>query len=703
VNNDTHTRFAQALALHQTGRLDEAGILYEKIIASDGRHTGALTNLGFICLQRGDREGCIRLLGQSLEIIPNQPAALNVLGMALQDLNRIDQALVSYDRAVALKPDFIEAHYNRGNVLQLLNRLEEALASYDRALSLRPDLIPALGNQGVVLEKLNRPDEALASYDRALALNASHAELHNNRGNALKNLGRFEEALSSYDRALARRPDYAEAHYNRGNALQLLNRMDEALANYDRALALKPDYPYLLGTWLYGKMHCCDWEGLDSAWARVNRAIEQDRKAAAPFAILAIPSSPAQQQRCAQICIRDRFPRHPTPLWHGERYAHDRIRIGYFSSDFSDHPVSHLIAQLIEGHDRSRFEVTGFSFGTPSQDLWRRRLEKAFDRFLDVHALSDRDIATQAREREIDIAVDLNGFTKGARTGIFAMRPAPVHVNYLGYPGTLGADYMDYLIADATVIPPEQRQYYSEKIVQLPHTFQVNNTTREISDKPFSRAELGLPDGAFVFCCFNHNYKITPDAFDIWMRLLRSVTGGVLWLSGGNTAAVRNLRLEAEKRGIAPRRLVFAPRMESLAEHLARYRRADLFLDTFYYNAHTTASDALWAGLPVLTRQGDTFASRVAASLLKAVGLPELITHGPAEYENLALELATSPERLAVLREKLAVNRTTLPLFDTVRFTRDIEKAYLTMHERYQAGLAPDHIEVDSPPRAPLA
>ena len=441
-------------------------------------------------------------------------------------------------------------------------------------------------------------------------------------------------------------------------------------------------------------MHCCDWKDLDAAWNKVCDAIDLGKHASTPFFLLATPSTTAQQQRCARSGIQHRFPVHSAPLWRGERYTHYRVHIGYFSSDYRDHPVSHLIAQLIESHDRARFEVFGFSFGPSTADVWRQRLEKAFDRFLDVRTRSDREIAALARELEIDVLVDLNGFTKRARTGVFALRPAPVQVNYLGYPGTMGANYMDYLIADATVIPPEHRPYYDEKIVYLPHSFQVNNTTKAIAERPLTRAELGLPDGVLVFCCFNLNYKITPDVFDIWMRLLRAVEGSVLWLSGGSAAATHNLRLEAEQRGVSPARLVFAPRVDSLAEHLARYRQADLFLDTFYYNAHTTTSDALWAGLPVLTCLGNTFASRVAASLLTAIGLPELITHNHADYESLALELATDPERLAALQMKLEANRTTQPLFDTARFTRDIEKAYLMMHERYQAGLAAEHFVV---------
>jgi predicted O-linked N-acetylglucosamine transferase (SPINDLY family) len=693
-NGDTW--FSQALTLHQAGKLDEARKLYERILAKNDRHVSALSNLGIILLQRGHREKGIELIRRSLAIDPGQPVTVNTLGIALQTENRLSEALASFDRALALRPDYAEAHYNRGNTLLRLNRLDEAVASYDRAIALRPNFFEAHGNRGLSLENLNRLAEALASYDRALALQPDAVHPHNNRGNILKELGRLDEALASYDRALALQPDYVEAHYNRGNALQFfLHRPDEALVSYERAIDLKPDFPYLLGTWMHCKMHCCDWTNLDAAWARVKNAIDRGETVAAPFVIPAIPASPAQQQRCARICIRDRFPPRAAPLARERHISHDRVRIGYFSSDFCDHPVSHLITQLIENHDRARFEVIGFSLGPNIRDAWRERLERAFDRLVDVESRTNREVAGLARELEIDIAVDLNGFTKGARTGIFALRAAPVQVNYLGFAGTLGADYMDYLIADATVIPPEHRQYYDEKIIYLPHCFQVNNTTREVSDRPLRRAELGLPDGGFVFCCFNHNYKITPDVFDIWMRLLRATDGSVLWLSGGNAAAARNLRREAEKRGVSRERLVFAPRVEKLADHLARYRQADLFLDTFYYNAHTTASDALWAGLPVLTCLGETFAGRVAASLLHAIGLPELITPTHDEYEALALELASQPARLESLRRRLAANKTTQPLFDIAVFTRHIERAYQMMHERHRAGKLPEHIVVN--------
>ena len=686
--------FTQAVAQHQAGKYGEAEILYQRILAIDRRHVGALNNLGALDLQTDRFQEGILLIRRSLEINPNQPNAYINLGAAHENLKRPDEALISYDRALSLKPDFAEAYNNRGNALQDLKRPDEALASYDRALALQPDYAEAHNNRGNVLKCLERFDEALLSYDRAIALKPNFAKAHNNRGTVLRSLDRLDEALASYDRAIALRPDYAEAYNNLGNTLEDLKRRDEALICYNKAIAIKPDLPYIVGSWLHSKMRGCNWEDFDTVCARITNAVDRGEKATSPFAFLAIPSSLAQQHRCARTYVQDKYPASSMPLWKSERYVHNRVRIGYFSADFREHPISHLIARFIEIHDRKKFEVIGFSFRPSADDAWRQRLEKAFDRFFEVGNRTDREIAALARELEIDIAIDLGGHTSNARTGVFALRPAPTQVNYLGYPGTMGADYIDYLIADHTLIPEEHQQYYNEKVVYLPHSYQVNDSTKEISDRSFSHAELGLPDSAFVFCCFNNHYKITPDLFDIWMRLLVGVEGSVLWLSGATTTSVNNLLREAGKRGVASDRLVFAPRME-LAGHLARHREADLFLDTFYYNAHTTASDALWAGLPVLTCLGHTFAGRVAASLLNAVGLPELVTRSHAEYEALALELATQPGRLADIRRKLAANRTTHPLFDTARFTRDIEDAYLKLYGRHLAGLAPDHIVVD--------
>jgi protein O-GlcNAc transferase len=652
---------------------------------------------------------------------------LSNLGLALHALGRLGEALECFDRALVLKPDYADAHNNRGVVLAALLRFDEALASYDRAIALSPAYAGALNNRSAALVSVGRHEEALQCCDQALALRRDSPEVLANRANALAGLQRFEEALASCDRAMALQPasalthssratillaltrlaealassdraialnpDLAEAFANRGAILRSLGRYDEARASSERAIALKPDLPLVLGNWLHEKMHCCDWAGLDAAYERVIAAIERDQNAVDPFVTLATPLTPRQQQRCARTFSRSKYPASASPLWRGERYAHDRIRIGYFSSDFGNHPVAHLLAGVIELHDRARFEVVACSFGPTSSDAYHQRLKGAFDRFLDVRAESDRAIAARARELEIDIAVDLNGYTEHERTGIFAHRPCPVQVNYLGYIATMGAPYIDYVIGDRVAIPEGDRPFFDEKVVYLPHSYQANDSKKRISGRAYSRAELGLPESGFVFCCFNNAYKITPEVFDIWARLLKRVDGSVLWLSEGTAAARQNLRLEAERRGVSPDRLVFAPRVD-LSEYLARSRQADLFLDTFHYNAGTMASDALWSGLPVLTCLGRTFAGRMAASLLGAMGLPELIATSPEDYESLALDLATHPDRHAAIRQRLSDNRTTQPLFDTARFTRHLEQAFVKMQERRDAGLPPDHFAI---------
>jgi protein O-GlcNAc transferase len=381
----------------------------------------------------------------------------------------------------------------------------------------------------------------------------------------------------------------------------------------------------------------------------------------------------------------------PKPLWIGERYQHKKIRIAYLSADFHDHATAHLMAGLFDAHDRKLFEITAFSFGPDKKDKMRERLMAAFDDFIDIRSIDDNHVARMIREREIDIAIDLKGFTKDARVDIFAMRPAPIQVNFIGYPGTMGADFIDYIISDRVIIPPEMEQLYSEKVVCLPDTYQPNDDKREISQKPLLKAELGLPEKAFVFCCFNNNYKITPDIFNIWMKLLLHVEGSVLWLLDGGATVASNLRAEAKKRGVSADRIIFAPKMK-LEDHLVRHQCADLFLDTMPYNAHTTASDALWAGLPILTCLGQTFASRVAGSLLTAAGMPELITHSLDEYEKMALRLAREPQTLAAIKAKLSKNRDTCALFDTKRYTRNLEAAYIKMWEIAQRGGKPEVI-----------
>jgi protein O-GlcNAc transferase len=611
---------------------------------------------GLDLLVRQDYAGAERKLRQALELAPDRPSVLTNLSAALLRQDKIDEA----------------SRWAR------------------RSVELDGRNAPGWLNLAFCQRKEGRFAAALESCDRALAIRADYAEAWLGRGLALSALGRFEEALASYDQALETDAGSAEAWANRAVTLQDLKRPDEALASYDRSVALGP-MPYAFGDRQRVRMELCRWEEFDATCARLTEAIEAGDRICSPFALLGLPSSPGLQRRCAEIYVLDRHPA-AAPSPPVSRHPRRRLRIGYFSADFHNHATSYLMAGLFEHHDRSRFEVTAFSFGPPSSDAMRRRLQAAFEHFVDVRDRSDQEIASLSRELEIDIAVDLKGLTGYARPGIFAARAAPLQVNYLGYPGTMAAPYIDYLVADRTLIPEEHRVHYSEKVVWLPHSYQANDSLRKISGRVPQRREAGLPEG-FVFCCFNNSAKITPGVFDIWMRLLRKLPGSALWLIERDTTAAANLRREAAARGVSPERLVFAAQLD-LPGHLARHRLADLFLDTLHYNAHTTASDALWAGLPVVTCIGAAFAGRVGASLLNAIGLPELIARSPLEYEEIALSLATDPRRLRAIREKLAQNRATHPLFDTASFTRHIETAYAAMHERYQAGLPPDHIQV---------
>jgi len=647
-----------ARASYQTGRLDEARAL---------------------CLQ-------------VLQVRPRQPQALHLLGIIAARTGDPDGAIALFGEVLLLDPQNIAAHNNQGNALRALRRHEDALASYDRAIALQPAYAAAHFERGRTLVELQRCEAAIGSLDRAIALSSGHPGAWYVRGNALYSLGRFEAALASYDRAIALEPGDASAHHNRGNALVMLEQPEAAVASYDRAIALDPDMTSTYGARLHARMQIADWRDFGPEVARLAARIERNEPASNPFAALALCDCAPLHKRAAQNWGRSQCAPGDALPASGERSRHDRLRVGYFSADFRCHAISYLTAELFEAHDRSRLELTAFSLGADTRDEMRKRLEAAFDRFLDVQGESDRDIARLARSLEIDIAVDLGGFTRGARPGIFALRAAPLQVSYLGYLGTMSADYMDYLIADETIVPATHRHYYSERIVYLP-SYQVNDSTRRIAPKRFTREELGLPPAGFVFCCFNATYKITPGTFDGWMRILTSVPDSALLLLGGSATLERNLRREAHERGIEPDRIVFGARLP-LSEYLARYRAADLFLDTLPYNAGTTASDALWAGLPVLTCMGEAFAGRVGASLLQAVGLPELITSTQEQYEGLAIELASQPKMLADIRTKLAGNLRTTPLFDTVTFARRLESAYATMHARYHAGLAPEHIHI---------
>jgi protein O-GlcNAc transferase len=606
------------------------------------------------------------------EILANAaiPEAMVNYANLLARLGRGGEALIQYERALQARPDFFEAHFNRANLLLEMKRPEEAVAGFDRAVAAHPDVPGTWNNRGTALRNLRRFAEALESYDRAVALAPSHVGALTNRAIALFDLRRLDEALAAADRALTAQPGFAEALYIKGNILRDMGRLPDALAAYEQA----GSQPHALNGAAQMALALCDWKRTAALATRLREAVETGGAVIQPFVLLGYSDDAGLQRRCAENYVHRVAPAQ-APLSDGKPYGHGKIRLAYLSADFHQHPTAQLMAELFERHDRSRFEVTGIAFGPDDGSALRARLARAFDRFEDVRAMSDLDVARLLRAREIDIAVDLNGHTEGARPGIFAHRPAPVQVNYLVYPGTSGASCMTHILADRVVLPPEHQVFCSEKIAYLPDCYQANDATRTVGDAP-TRAEAGLPAEGFVFCCFNNGWKITAPVFDIWMRLLDQVDGSVLWLLDGPHAA--NLRAAAVAHGIDTARLIFAPKVDASA-HLARHQLADLFLDTLPYNAHTTASDSLRAGVPIVTEIGKAFPGRVAASLLKAIDLPELVTANPSAYEALALDLAKKPALLKATREKLARNRTTTPLDDSAKFTREIETAYTAM------------------------
>jgi predicted O-linked N-acetylglucosamine transferase (SPINDLY family) len=668
---------------------------FKKSILKGGEFFEALHDLATAQASLGDfvssvdnYQKCLKFSETSFELFFN-------IARTFDELKRYDEAIAYYDKALGLKPSYAEAWSNKGVDFNELKRYEEAIAHFDKALSLKPDYAEAWSNKGNTFNELKRYDEAITHYDKALSLKPDYAEAWSNKGVAFNELNRYSEAIIHYDKALSLKPDYAEAWANIGNTFNELNRYDEAITHYDRALSLNPSIDWVYGNLLNVRSKICSWLGLVDSLKNISRKIMANKKVVTPFLLLALNDDTLLHKKSSEIFIQSKYPFNPFLDTISKQPKGKKIKIGYFSADFYNHATGYLMAELFELHDKNQFELFGFSFGPIANDEMRQRLEKSFDQFIEVGNRPDMEIAQLSRSLKIDIALDLKGFTQDARTGIFANRAAPIQVNYLGYPGTMGAEYIDYIIADKTIIPVESQSCYSEKVVYLPNSYQVNDRKRLISERQFTRQELGLPENSFVFCCFNNNYKILPATFDGWMRILKLVDGSVLWLFKDNPWAVENLKKEAIARGVDGARLVFAERM-SLSEHLARHRQADLFLDTLPYNAHTTTSDALWAGLPVLTLMGQSFASRVAASLLSAIGLPELITTTQEEYEALAIELAINPQKLADIKLRLVNNRLTTPLFDTPLFTKNIETAYIKMMERYHADLKPEHLKIFS-------
>ena len=724
-----------AWRLHQAGKLPEAARLYADILRGNPRNFDALYQLALIYLVSRKFADAEHLFAAAVQINSQLPDLFYNRGCALQGLGRNNEALAAFARALAIKPDFTEARNNRGVTLLTLDRYREALACFDRvaaekpgiamvhnnraiallglqefdsalaaadvALEIDPNNADGLCHRGAALTSLGRHSDALADFDKALSINPDYVATLIHRGIVLALLGRHEEAVASYSKALALHPGDVDILYNRGTSLWALRRFEEAILDCEQVLKSDPQFKYARGNLLHSRLQCCDWRGLEEEKATIASGLKAGYRVLRPLQNVAISGAGDALLQSSRIWAAHECPPSEKPLWRGERYQHDRIRIAYVSADFRLHPVAALSAGVFEHHDRARFETIAISHGSDDGTGMRERMQNAFERFIDVRGRSDEEIARQMRDMEIDIAVDMMGFTENALTAIFARRPAGLQVNYLGYPGTMGTPYMDYILADRIVIPESHQADYDEKIAYLPDTYMPNDGTRPIAERVPTRLEGGLPDTGFVFGSFNNLYKITPEMFALWMRLLAKVQDSVLWLSQANPAAIRNLKHEAEAQGISGERILFAPFVRAPDEHLARLRLADLFLDTLPYNAHATTCDALWAGVPVVTLTGSSFAGRVGTSLLSALGLPELIADTAATYESIALNLAQNPHLLARIKGQLARNRKTHPLFDTARYTRNLEAAYSAMWLRHQNGDPPASFAVDTTTASP--
>lgn len=717
--NATEKVFLRAVALHEQGSLDQAEQLYRDVLQDAPNDVGSLHNLGILCFQRGKYDDAVALTRDVLRSRPDLAVAHNLLAVSLRHLGRLEEAETCCREALHLAPRYAEAYNTLGDVLTALSRFGEAEASCRDALRLQPEYAEAHNNLGIILSSQGRPQEAeiccrealrlkpvnaaalnnlamiLMSLGRpqeaeiccreALRLKPGNAATLNNLGNALSRQAKLSEAAAEFGRIAALEPGNAVALKHLGNALSLQGKLSEAALAFERAADLDPDDADALATWVFTKQRMCDWSSHREDEARFRDGLRARALPSVAFRLLGVSSTAGEQFAYARRAAAEltvpaavMFPSPPSR-------PSERLRLGYL---FLPHPTGHLIAGLIERHDRGRFEVIGYSAGPDDGSGVRSRLAGAFDRFVDISEMQDLDAARHIHTDAIDVLIDLVGLKPDGRPKIPAYRPAPIQVNYLGYPGTMGADFIDYIIVDQFVVPPDQESFFSERLVHLPDCYQCNDDKRQIAERTPSRAECGLPEQGFVFCCFNDSYKITPTFFDIWARLLHAAPQSALWLLETNPWVRTNLAREVAARGIAPERLVFAPRLP-LSKHLARHRLGDLFLDTLPCNAHTTASDALWAGLPVLTCAGDTFAGRVGESLLRAVGLGELVTASLEEYETLALRLVHDSDLLVRLRARLAKNLRTFPLFDTERSTRNLEAAYWRMCEVRRAGKVP--------------
>jgi protein O-GlcNAc transferase len=647
-----------AWQLHRSGDHEGAEKIYSAILRQEPRSFHAWLRLGLLYGERGDYSKAERYMANALAIEPSSADAYFLRGSALMNLGREVEAAECFAKGAAIAPNMSKLWLNRAVALLAISRHEEALTCAERCLALTPQDWNALVTRGTILMAFGRKEEAKGAFDAALAIN----------------------------------PDSIDARVNRATILAAMRNYADAALDCERVLSLDPAYDYMPGFLLFYRLSCCDWRNYDGQRAAIAAGSMAGKRTIQPLMNLSVSASPEDQLRCARTWAERECAVLAPPLWKGERYRHRRIRIGYISEDFREHPVGRLIAPVLERHDRKKFEIAAYSLGPADGSEERARIAKACDIFTDTPCTDDKAVAETICKDEIDIAVDLMGYSGNGRRTILARRPAPVQASFMGFAGTQGAGWIDYLIADSVAVPEGEHEHYTENVAYLPGSYLPAESSA--GTKGISRKEAGLPDTGFVFCSFNNAYKITPDVFSVWMRLLASVEGSVLWLGQIGDAARANLLREASARGVTSDRLIFAPYVKSHMDHLARLAAADLFLDTLPHNAHSTAIDALQAGVPVLTCLGSTFAGRVGASLVAAAGLPELAVPTFKDYEARALSFAREPGRLGAIRQGLSLARETSPLFGISRFTRNLEAAYSAMHARASEGLPPARFSV---------
>jgi protein O-GlcNAc transferase len=663
-------------------------------LSIDPNFAEAHYNLGNLFKDLGKFEKAIRSYKMAIEVNKNYSEAYFNLGNIQIEMGDLEESVESYTKALLINPNFLEVLNNLGSVYKDLNQLDDSLQSLKKALALNPEYLDALNNVGLTYVELGLTELAIDAYRKAISIDSKYEFAYNNLGIALNLLYQYDEAQKYFEKALQLQPNYFDAHVNYANLMIYFDNFNKALISYERAMELNPNADYIYGDIIHTKMYLCMWNGLPNYLKKLHEKIENGEKVIGPFALSALSDDPETIFSATKLYRNDKFPKSNILPQIPQYPYHKKIQIGYFSADFRDHPVSTLTVELYEKHDRSKFEVHAFSYGPDTKDDLNLRIKSGVDHFHNVRTMSDKDIVLLSRSLEIDIAVDLGGFTENARARVFAMSSAPIQLSYIGYLGTMGASYYDYLVADTTIIPEESQRYYSEKIIYLPH-FQANDSKQSYKPSSFSRKDLDLPENSFVFCCFNKNYKYTPECFDSWARILENVENSVLFIFVSNKTAEINLKKEIVNRGINKSRLIFGKKLER-AEYLGRLKIADLFLDTYPYNAGATSSDALRVGLPVLTRLGNSFASRMGASILRSINLPELITKTQKEYELLAIELATNPNRLKFIKNTLNSNLSSSPLFDTQLFTKNIESAYKIIYERYHNKQNQKNIYIDN-------